>query len=177
MPGWSELLQRNQAFAETYRPEGLSVLPAHGVVVLTCVDPRVDPAHFLGLQLGDAKVLRNAGARVTDAVIRDLAFVAALLKQVNGTAVPLELAIVQHTQCGAGRLAEPDFRRDIAGASGIVPEVLAAAGIDNHSVALKADIARLRASTLRLDGIRVSGHLYDVETGLIRELIPASSIR
>ena len=99
------LLERNEQFARTYTPVPLG-LPAAQVVVVTCLDHRVDPAIVLGLQLGDAPVIRNAGGRVTQAVIDDIAFLAFLAEQLFGRQGPadtlFEVAVVHHTQCGTG---------------------------------------------------------------------------
>src|SRR6195256_4194172 len=108
------LLARNEQFARTYTAPALS-LPAAQMIVVSCLDHRVDPAIVLGLQLGDAPVIRNAGGRVTQAVIDDIAFLAYLAGQLFGGQGPadtlFEVAVVHHTQCGTGFLADPDFRR------------------------------------------------------------------
>src|ERR1700742_2462633 len=74
-------LERNGAFAAAGHHEGAVVFPALGLFVVTCLDPRVDPAHFLGLELSDAMVVRNAGGRVTDAVIADVAFISTMTER------------------------------------------------------------------------------------------------
>lgn len=173
MTGTRPLQERNREFAAHFDFAELGVRPRLSLIVLTCLDPRVDPTHFWRLQPGDAKVMRNAGGRVTEAVIQDLAFVTALLKQVAGETVPLELAIVQHTECGAGRLSDPEFREAVATASGLDPAALARRGITDHREALLGDIDLLRNSPLNLPGLRVSGHLYDVKSGRVTELIAA----
>jgi carbonic anhydrase len=117
MTRMNPLLERNEQFARTYAPVPLG-LPAAQVLVVTCLDHRVDPAIVLGLQLGDAPVIRNAGGRVTQAVIDDIAFLA---EQLFGRQDPadtlFEVAVVHHTQCGTGFLADPDFRRQAAEAT------------------------------------------------------------
>ncbi|GAB4329174.1 MAG: carbonic anhydrase [Candidatus Zixiibacteriota bacterium] len=170
------LQERNREFAARFGLGELGVVPRLSLIVLTCVDPRVDPTHFWRLEPGEAKMLRNAGGRVTEAVIQDLAFVTALLKQVAGETVPLELAIVQHTECGAARLADTDFREAIAKASGLDPAVLARRGITDHREAILTDIDLLRKSPLNLPGLRASGHLYDVKSGRVTELIAATEL-
>ena len=98
------------------RPTRPSARPAHRAGDrLTCLDHRVDPAITLGLKLGDAPVIRNAGGRVTEAVIEDIAYLAFLAEQVSAGQVDddrlFEVAIIHHTQCGTSFLADPGFRR------------------------------------------------------------------
>src|SRR4051795_9967130 len=99
-------LERNRAFAAAGGHQGAVVFPGLRLFVITCLDPRVDPAHILGLGLGDAIVARNVGGRVTTEVINDVAFIA----QIAENAVPdgplFEVAVIHHTQCGSGALAD-----------------------------------------------------------------------
>ena len=121
MTKMTSLLERNEQFARTYTPAALGV-PAQPVFILTCLDHRVDPAIVLGLQLGDAPVIRNAGGRVTQAVIDDIAYLAFLAEQLFGDQVAddlFEVAVVHHTQCGTSFLADPGFRHQAAQATGL----------------------------------------------------------
>ena len=121
MTKMTPLLERNEQFARTYTPAALG-LPTAQVVVVACLDHRADPAIVLGLQLGDAPVIRNAGGRVTQAVIDDIAFLAFLSEQLSGGQGALdtlfEVAVVHHTQCGTGFLADPTFRQQAAARPG-----------------------------------------------------------
>jgi carbonic anhydrase len=83
MTRMTPLLERNEQFARTYTPAALGI-PARQVLIVTCLDHRVDPAIVLGLQLGDAPVIRDAGGRVTPAVIDDIAYLAFLAGQLSG---------------------------------------------------------------------------------------------
>src|SRR3954465_8053344 len=122
MTRMTPLLQRNERFARTYTPVALG-LPAAQVIILTCLDHRADPATVLGLQLGDAPVIRNAGGRVTQAVIDDLAYLAFLGEQLSAGHRagdgPVQVAVIHHTQCGTGLLADPGFRRQAAASTGL----------------------------------------------------------
>ncbi|MFD0632760.1 beta-class carbonic anhydrase [Catenulispora yoronensis] len=161
------LLVRNQAFARDHGPRPLAP-PAAELVVVTCLDHRVDPAVVLGLRLGDAPVLRNAGGRVTPAVVDDLAYLGFLARRVFQLEGPLfEVAIIHHTQCGTGFLADEDFRREAAAATGVPAEDLAASQVADPYETVRADVDRLRASPRLPSGVGVSGHVYDVETGLV----------
>src|SRR2546421_11947477 len=113
MTRMNPLLGRNEQFARPYTPMALG-LPTAQVLIVTCLDHRVDPAIVLGLRLGDAPVIRNAGGRVTQAVIDDIAYLAFLAEQLfgeEGAADRLfEVAVVHHTQCGTSLLVDPGFR-------------------------------------------------------------------
>ena len=102
MTRMTPLLERNEQFARAYTPVALG-LPAAQLLVVTCLDHRVDPAIVLGLKLGDAPVIRNAGGRVTPAVIEDITYLAFLAEQLFGGQLAddrlFEVAIVHHTQC------------------------------------------------------------------------------
>src|SRR5205823_10768063 len=123
MTRMTPLLERNEQFARTYTPVELAP-PAAQMLIITCLDHRVDPAIVLGLQLGEAPVIRNAGGRVTQAVIDDISFLAFLAGQLLGAGPDtgdslFEVAVLHHTQCGTGFLADPDFRAQAAESTGI----------------------------------------------------------
>ena len=106
------LYDRNEGFARTFDQGDLPILPRRPTIVLTCVDSRVDPAHFLGLELGDTLVLRNSGGRVTDDVEQGVALLSGMTRLVAGDRAPrLSLAIVHHTDCGLERIAAPGPRQ------------------------------------------------------------------
>ena len=103
-------LARNRAFAAAGGHEGAVVFPNLRLFVITCLDPRVDPAHVLGLELSDAMVVRNVGGRVTPEVINDVAFISQISENVLPDGPLFEVAVIHHTQCGAGALADDTFR-------------------------------------------------------------------
>jgi carbonic anhydrase len=176
MTKMTPLLDRNEHFARSYAPAGLG-LPTAKVIIVTCLDHRVDPAIVLGLQLGEAPVIRNAGGRVTDAVIADLAFLAFLTGQLaagQGTPGTLfEVAVIHHTQCGTGFLADPGFRHQAAEATGLPQAALGACAVTDPHITIKADVERLLTSPLLSPKVRVSGHVYDIATGRITTDIDA----
>ena len=94
-------LERNRAFAAAGGHQGAVVFPNLRLFVITCLDPRVDPAHFLGLRLGDAIVVRNVGGRVTPEVINDVAFIGQLAENMLPDGPLFEVAVIHHTQCGS----------------------------------------------------------------------------
>ncbi len=107
-------LERNRAFASAGGHEGAVVFPNLRLFVITCLDPRIDPAHFLGLGLSDAMVVRNVGGRVTPEVINDVAFIGQLAENALPDGPLFEVAVIHHTQCGTGALADDTFRRRYA---------------------------------------------------------------
>jgi len=140
MTKMTPLLQRNEQFARTYTPVALG-LPAAQVIIVTCLDHRVDPAAVLGLQLGDAPVIRNAGGRVTQAVIDDLAYLAFLAEQLSGGQGAqdglVEVAVIHHTQCGTGLLADPGFRHQAAASTGLAETALEASAVADPHITVK----------------------------------------
>src|SRR5919201_4717989 len=164
------LLEQNEQFARTYTPAPLG-LPAAQVIVVTCLDHRVDPAITLGLRLGDAAVLRNAGGRVTQPVIEEIAYLAFLGQRIAGGQLPddarFEVAVIHHTQCGTSFLADPDFRREASAATGADEAALEASAVADPRATVSADVDRLLASPLLPPGMSVSGHVYDVDTGRV----------
>jgi carbonic anhydrase len=176
MTKMSPLLKRNEQFAAAYTPGPLGP-PAAQVVIVTCLDHRVDPAITLGLQLGDAVVIRNTGGRVTPAVIDDVAYLAFLAGQLFSGQIAaeglFEVAIVHHTQCGTGFLADPGFRRQAAGATGMPEAGLEAAAVTDPHASVRADVERLLAAPSLSPQVSVSGHVYDIATGRVTTVADA----
>jgi carbonic anhydrase len=176
MTRMTPLLERNEQFAATYRPLTLAP-PAAQLIVVTCLDHRVDPAILLGLKLGDAPVIRNAGGRVTQAVIDDLAYLAFLAERLfvgQITADGLfEVAVIHHTECGTGFLADAAFRHQAAEATGLPETALEASAVADPHVTVRADVERLLTSPLLSPKVSVSGHVYDVTTGRITTILDA----
>ncbi len=166
------LYDRNKGFARTFDKGDLPILPRHRTIVLTCLDSRVDPAHFLGLELGDALVMRNTGGRVTDDVEQGVALLLGMTRLVAGDRAPgLSLAIVHHTDCGLERIAAPGPRQALSQRTGLEPAVLETLAISDHEASFMADIERLRASDLVPSELEVSAHLYDVTSGQMTQVV------
>jgi len=171
---FDEFMQRNQEYAESGGLGDLTPVPKSGVVIVTCLDTRVEPAAFLGVDQGDAMVIRNGGGRITDSTIVDIALVGALRAAMGAPGGPLEIAIVHHTQCGSGRLADEEFRRGFAARTGLTDgELRDAAVVDPHTT-VRADVERLRSAPMAVQGIVVSGHVLDLRTGLVETVVPAA---
>jgi len=170
------LLEHNEQFARTYTPVPLG-LPAAQVIVITCLDHRVDPAITLGLKLGDAPVLRNAGGRVTQQVIEEIAYLAFLGQRLSGGQLSddrrVEVAVIHHTQCGTGFLADPGFRREASEATGADEAALEASAVGDPHATVSADVERLLTSPLLPPGMSVSGHVYNTDTGRVTTVVEA----
>jgi len=164
------LLERNEQFARTYTPTALGI-PAQQLLIVTCLDHRVDPAIVLGLELGDAPVIRNAGGRVTQAVIDDVAYIGFLAGQLfagqGADDTLFEVAVIHHTQCGTGFLADPGFRRQAATATGQPEAALEASAVTDPHLTVGADVERLLSSPSLPPKVSVSGHVYDIATGRV----------
>jgi carbonic anhydrase len=141
--------------------------------VITCLDPRVDPAHFLGLGLSDAMVVRNVGGRVTPEVINDVAFIGQIAENVVPDGPLFEVAVIHHTQCGAGALADDTFRRGYAKRIGADESTLREHAVLDPTATVIGDVERLRSADAISPRVTVSGHVYDVVTGLVQTILPA----
>jgi carbonic anhydrase len=176
MTRMTPLLERNEQFAATYTPAPLGP-PTAQFLVVSCLDHRVDPAITLGLRLGDAPVIRNAGGRVTPAVIDDIAFLAFLAGQLFGSQVGtdglFEVAVIHHTECGTGLLADPSFRHQAAEATGLPEAALEASAVTDPHATVKTDVERLLASPRLSPKVSVSGHVYDITTGRLTTTVDA----
>src|SRR5262249_1105265 len=147
--------------------------PTLRLFVITCLDPRVDPAHFLGLKLSEAIVVRNVGGRVTPEVIKDVAFIAQIVENVLPDGPLFEVAVVHHTQCGAGALADATFRRSYAQRIGADESELRDQAVLDPAATVTSDVRRLRSASPVPPRVPVSGHVYDVVSGLVQTILPA----
>ncbi len=171
--GIDDALARNRAFAESGGHHGAVVFPDLRLFVLTCLDPRVDPAHILGLGLSDAIVARNVGGRVTPEVIDDVAYIAQLAETVLPAGPLFEVAVIHHTQCGTAALADDAFRERYAERVGADPSTLRDRAVLDPATTVKVDVERLRSAAAIGPRVLVSGHVYDVSSGLVDTVVRA----
>ncbi len=172
------LLDRNRSFAEQFAAGDLKILPRMSTILLTCLDARVDPAHLFGLGLGDALVIRNAGGRITPAVMRDLGILGVLAANMPGpSAMQLELVVMHHTDCGMSRLATPAIQQQAAERLGLSVDEVAAMAITDPATSVKDDIERLCQAPGTPDQLVVSGLVYDVKNGTINQVVPRAPLR
>jgi carbonic anhydrase len=166
-------LARNRAFAAAGGHEGAVVFPQLRLFVITCLDPRVDPAHFLGLGLSDAMVVRNVGGRVTPEVINDIAFIGQLSEAVRPDGPLFEVAVIHHNQCGTGAFADDGFRRRYAERIGADESELRSHAVLDPAATVRSDVELIRSASSISPRVTVSGHVYDVTTGLVETILPA----
>jgi carbonic anhydrase len=157
-----ELLANARHYAETFDKADLPLPPAKHVAVVACMDARLNPYGLLGLQEGDAHVIRNAGGIVTQDELRSLAISQRLL----GTE---EIILIHHTDCGMLTFTDDDFRAQIQADTGVKP-TWAAEAFSDLEEDVRQNIARIKAEPAipRKDSIR--GFVYDVRTGELREV-------
>jgi len=168
------LRDRNAAHAAT-RFAPLPLRATLRTTIVGCVDPRVDPAHIFGLELGEAAVLRNVGGRITPATLEMLALLRRLPRAPEPGVMPDTLVVLHHTDCGITRLADyPDLLADYFG---IAADQLATKAIADPHAAVKADVALLAATPDIPRTLVVAGLVYDVATGLVVTVVPPASLR
>src|ERR671922_514504 len=169
MSATNELLDNARSYGGGFAKGDLPIPPAKKIAVVACMDARLNPQAILGLDEGDAHVIRNAGGVVTDDAIRSLAISQRLL----GTE---EIVLIHHTDCGMLTFSDDDFRRQVQDDTGVKPP-WAAEAFPDLDEDVRQSIARIKASPFvpRRDSIR--GFVYEVETGRLREVAAAESGR
>jgi carbonic anhydrase len=157
-----ELLDNATVYAESFDKGELPLPPARKIAIVACMDARLDPQALLGLQEGDAHVIRNAGGVITDDEIRSLAISQRLL----GTE---EIMLIHHTDCGMLTFKDDDLRRRIQDETGVKP-AWAAEAFDDLEEDVRQSIARIEASPFIPRKENVRGFVYEVESGRVREV-------
>jgi len=164
------LLQRNATYAAASTPAALAP-PTLQTVIVSCLDHRLPPELVLGLEVGEAAVIRNAGGRITPAVLEDLAYLSFLSEQVfadqlgHAAQSLFEVAVIHHHECGTGFLADGNFRDRASRSTGVAEDRLLETLVDNPKRTVRDDVARLLASPLIPARVPVSGHVFDIATG------------
>jgi carbonic anhydrase len=169
------VLTRNAGLSGELSERTFTTTPDLKAIVLTCADHRVDPAHVLGLDLGEAVVLRNPGGRVTQAFIQNLAVLAAVAA-VERLEPGFELIVMHHTDCGITRLDAPDYTPMIASYFGVDDGAVASKHLSDPADAVRADLETLRDNPLIPPTLVASGIVYDVETGLAEVVCPPQAL-
>ena len=178
MTNLSAVLPGNAAFAakgDWRNMPRLPFLPHKGLYVITCIDPRVDPFEFLGLEFADAIIGRTVGGRITPAMIQDVAYIGYLVEQKAPEGPYFEVAIIHHTQCGSRLLEDKELRHGFAERTGYDEQMLAALPATNPAQTVLADAQLLLAAPQISARTTVSGHVYDVETGLVATVLDATA--
>jgi carbonic anhydrase len=173
------LLDRNRAFAaDPGARQGmprLPFIPNLNLYIVTCIDPRVDPAQVLGLRLGDAVVQRNIGGRITPAIIRDIAYIGYLVDAKAPEGPYFEVAIIHHTDCGSTLLADDDLRHGFAERIGTDERTLADTPVLDPARTVQTDVSRVLWAEGIPPSVHVSGHVYDVSSGLVTTIVDAKA--
>ena len=161
-----ELLQNATSYAETFDKADLALPPARRIAIVACMDARLNPHALLGLEEGDAHVIRNAGGVITDDEIRSLAISQRLL----GTE---EIMLIHHTDCGMLTFSDDELRRQIQDETGVKPG-WAAEAFDDLEEDVRQSIARIESSPFIPRKDKIRGFVYEVETGRVREVEPVA---
>ena len=163
-----ELLRNSEAYAASFDKGDLPLPPAKKVAVVACMDARLNPYGILGLQEGDAHVIRNAGGAATEDAIRSLAISQRLL----GTK---EIVLIHHTDCGMLTFHDDDIKHKIEQETGIRP-AFAFEAFSDLDADVKQSIARIKASPFIPNKSSVRGFVYDVRSGKLDEVGVAAAV-
>jgi carbonic anhydrase len=153
-----ELIQANQRFAESFNKGDLPTPPARQVAVLTCMDARLHPEKFLGLEIGDAHVIRNAGGRASEDAIRSLIISSHLL----GTR---EYLVIHHTDCGMLTFTNQELQQKLTNETGADASGIDFLPFSDLEESVRKDIRQIKNSPFIPKNIRIQGFIYDVRTG------------
>jgi len=157
-----ELVEANARYAERFEKSDLPIPPAKRAAVVTCMDARLETGRMLGLEEGDAHVIRNAGGIVTEDVIRSLMISQHLL----GTR---EVIVIRHTGCGMLTFTDAELEERVENETGVKPPFPAGAFADLE-LGIRESLERIRSSPFLAHSESVRGFVYDVKTGLLREV-------
>lgn len=157
-----ELVANNEKFAESFDHGGLDVRPSRKLVIVTCMDSRLDLFSLLGLEDGEAHMLRNAGGVITDDMIRSIA----ISQRRLGTEAVM---LIHHTKCGGTMITDDGFRAELQEATGVAPS-FAIESFTDIEADVEQSIRRVRQSPFIPHTDQVRGFVYDVDTGRLTEV-------
>jgi carbonic anhydrase len=160
---FDDVLAANADYAATFESTGRPGQAARGLAVVTCMDSRIDPLSMLGLEKGDAKILRNAGGRVTDDVLRTLVLATHLLGVDR-------VMVVEHTDCKMASATDEQVHAEIERLSGIDTRSLEFRTMDDQLASVTLDVQRIRSSPYLRKGTEIGGFFYDVKTGRLQQV-------
>ncbi|HEM6189972.1 TPA: carbonic anhydrase [Streptococcus suis] len=164
MSYFQNFMKANKAYVDLHGDYHLPLRPKTKVAIVTCMDSRIHVAQALGLALGDAHILRNAGGRVTEDMIRSLV----ISQQQLGTR---EIVVLHHTDCGAQTFTNEDFAVQLERDLGVDVTGQDFLPFTDIEESVREDIALLKQSPLIPDDVEISGAVYDVDTGRMTEII------
>jgi carbonic anhydrase len=157
---FDDLLAANRDYADHFASGGFDGIAHAGIAVITCMDSRIEPLKMLGLGLGDAKIFRNPGGRVTPQALEALVLGTHLLNVTR-------ILVVPHTRCAMAANSEEQLRQRIAESSGVDATWQRFSVVTDQVAALEDDVKKVRSHPLIPDSVEVGGFLYDVDTGLL----------
>jgi carbonic anhydrase len=158
---FDDLLDANRRYRTEFHDSGVAGKAARGLAVVTCIDSRIDPLALLGLRAGDAKIIRNAGARVTDDALRSLVLAVNLLGVTR-------VCVMQHTDCAMVGSTADEMRDRVSAASGADAHGWDFLTMTDQPAALRGDIERIRACALLPADLVVGAFVFDVRSGELR---------
>ncbi|UAL28297.1 carbonic anhydrase [Nocardioides rotundus] len=164
MSDFEDLLDANRAYAAEFTDSDFDGVARAGVAIVTCMDSRIDPLRMLGLSHGDAKMFRNPGGRVTPEALEALVLGAHLLGVDR-------VLIVPHTRCAVASSSEAELRERVSESSGQDATWMRFGVIDDQRAALGEDVRKVRSHPLIPESVKVGGFLYDVDTGLLEQVV------
>ncbi len=163
MEDFSDLFAANAEFVKAFKSQELTGEARKGLAIITCMDSRIDPLRIVGMQPGDAKILRNAGARVTEDVLRTLVLATYLLN-VN------RVLVMPHTDCRMASGTEDEIHAAIKERSGVDTRGIEIRTVKDQVAALNADLVRIKSFPLLPKDLSVTGGIYDVKSGRLNPL-------
>ena len=157
---FDDLLAANATYGETFSDGGFDGIAQAGVGIVTCMDSRIEPLAMLGLQLGDAKILRTPGGRVDHNTLEALVLAVHLLGVQR-------ILIIAHTRCAMSSNTTPELRRRIEASAKQDASWLSVTAVADQVESLADDVQKLRTHPLVPEGVVVGGFIYDVDTGIL----------
>jgi carbonic anhydrase len=161
---FDDLLAANKKFAETFTLSGFDGVAHAGVALVTCMDSRIDPLGIIGLHPGDAKIFRNPGGRVTEQALEALVLGVHLLNVHR-------ILVMPHTRCAMASSSQDELRRRVGESAGQDASWQTFGVVTDQEAALADDVRKVRSHPLIPDRVEVGGFVYDVDTGLLNQLI------
>ncbi len=161
---FNDLLEANQAYAQDFEHGGFDGIARAGVAIITCMDSRIEPLEMVGLHIGDVKILRSPGGRVSTSMMTGLVLSVQLL-QVD------RIMIIPHTKCAMANGSDEDIRQTISERSGLDTTWLDFGTTQDQVQRLHHDVRAVRNHPLIKDRAEVGGFMYDVDTGLLDQLL------